>query len=765
MSTRALVPVTILVVLSNAVLLSTAGAAVRDYAVEVSAVVSEAPPRIDFSWPADLTAAQYYVFKKDPADTAWGAPLCVLPGTATAFADTDVQVGRPYEYSFQKNLGVQRDTLLVPDGTAVTFTIRDSWGDGICCFHGLGGFAVSGCGITYAEGGEFGIQQQHSFVTGGGGDPCGELAVTITLDIFGQETTWTLVEDATGQVLGSGGPYEPPRFGHVFAGIRCPPVEDRGAVLLLAEQSVANQLSAELLRLRNDLIGDGYRVRTRTVASAAAVTTVKTLIQDECAGDPTLQTVFLLGHVPVPYSGDMRTGHPDHFGAWPADVYYAELDGPWTDEYVYDVSPARPENDNVPGDGKFDQTWLPSDADLMIGRVDLSRLPAFSWGEVALLRRYLDKDHAFRTGQVVAEERGLIDDNVGLLDGMVPAATGWRNFPVLMGANTAHAGDFFPDLETQSHLWAYGVGGSSFTYCGGVGGTTDFATHTVLAVFTSMYGSYFGDWDNQNNVLRAPLAAQGYPLVCFWSGRPNWNLQHMAMGLPIGHCTRVNQNNATLYRTGEGSRLVHIALMGDPTLRLRAVPAVPQLRCVGSGSGEVQLAWDPPAGAIEGYHVYRASSLGAPFERLTAVPEPGTVFVDRDPLPDNNVYMVRALRLETTGSGTFYNLSCGAIDSLRASSVEEQGLSRLSLVVHPSPVLHEAHVRLGLPRREDAELTIYDLTGAVASSLVRQTLPAGVHAFTWDGTDGNGHRVASGVYLLRLKIGREIIVRRVSLVR
>lgn len=46
--------------------------------------------------------------------------------------------------------------------------------------------------------------------------------------------------------------------------------------------------------------------------------------------------VFLLGRVPVPYSGDIAPdGHQnDHRGAWPCDGYYACLEGIWTDNTV-----------------------------------------------------------------------------------------------------------------------------------------------------------------------------------------------------------------------------------------------------------------------------------------------------------------------------------------------------------------------------------------------------------------------------------------------
>lgn len=52
---------------------------------------------------------------------------------------------------------------------------------------------------------------------------------------------------------------------------------------------------------------------------------------------------------------------------------------------------------NVPGDGKFDQTFIPSTIELEVGRVDLSDLPAFlPKTERDLLRQYLDKNHNFR---------------------------------------------------------------------------------------------------------------------------------------------------------------------------------------------------------------------------------------------------------------------------------------------------------------------------------------------------------------------------------
>ena len=160
----------------------------------------------------------------------------MLEGSATEFIDRAVEIGRTYEYGFYKTRRVICDTLQVPGGTPLTFTIFDSFGDGICCHNGLGYFEVTGCDTTYASGSDYGGSDATSFVA-----ECEDLVVFIAPDIFRQELSWTLVDDLTGETLASGGSYRPLQYGHILAGIEVPVCEDRGTVLLLVDDNLAGR--------------------------------------------------------------------------------------------------------------------------------------------------------------------------------------------------------------------------------------------------------------------------------------------------------------------------------------------------------------------------------------------------------------------------------------------------------------------------------------------------------------------------------------------
>lgn len=457
-------------------------------------------------------------------------------------------------------------------------------------------------------------------------------------------------------------------YGYILAGINAPLVEGRGKIVLIVDNTYATDLAAELSRLQSDLTGDGWTVLRHDVSRTETVPNVKALIKADYNADPTnVKAVFLFGHVPVPYSGSFGPdGHPDHQGAWPADVYYGDMDGAWTDSSVNVTSAALSRNWNVPGDGKFDQSDLPSDVELAVGRVDLSLMTCFSnktpsRSEKDLLRQYLNKDHNFRHGLLNVARRGVVADNFGEFSGQAFAASGWRNFAPMFGANnnTAVGANYFPTVAGQSYLWSYACGGGSFYTCGGVGSSDDFANIDIQSVFTMFFGSYFGDWDSESDFLRAPLGSTSYALVSLWAGRPHWFVHQMALGETIGSSTRLSQNNNGLYLAqNPGTRQVHVSLMGDPSLRMH--PVVPPSNLSGAvTSTTVTLSWAPSTDSnVQGYHVYRATSANGPFTRITGTsPITGTTFVDT--ITGDHTYMVRAVKLETSSSGTYFNPSQG----------------------------------------------------------------------------------------------------------
>jgi hypothetical protein len=462
-------------------------------------------------------------------------------------------------------------------------------------------------------------------------------------------------------------------YGYVCAGINAPLIEQRGKLILIVDNLYAADLSAELARLQSDLVGDGWVVLRHDVSRNDSPANIKNIIQSDYVGDPVnVQAVFLFGHVPVPYSGNLNPdGHPNHQGAWPADVYYGDMDGSWTDSSVSNTSAERQANWNVPGDGKFDQSDLPSDVELEVGRVDLSNMTCFSNKtppryELDLLRQYLNKDHNFRHGRLAIQRRGLICDNFGEKSGEAFAASGWRNFAAFFGADNVVAvpgWSFFSTLSSQSYLWSYGCGGGSYYTCDGLGSSDDFATTDVQTVFTMLLGSYFGDWDNESNFLRAPLGSTSSALAVAWAGRPHWFFHHMGIGETIGYSARISQNNKSggLYSAQNyGTYGVHVALLGDPSLRLH--PVVPPSSPNGAvANGNLTLTWTASTDTdLQGYHVYRANTPGGPYLRITgSTPVTDTTFTDSTAGASAYTYMIRAIKLEHSASGTYFNPSQG----------------------------------------------------------------------------------------------------------
>ncbi len=461
-------------------------------------------------------------------------------------------------------------------------------------------------------------------------------------------------------------------YGYLYSGIKAPAKHSRGGILLVIDNLFTSSLAPELQQLRRDLIGDGWRVYTEYVSRSESHYNVKSKILNRYASAPNLKTVFLIGHIPVPYSGTMAPdGHFDHYGAWVCDAYYGDMDeASWTDVSANVTVATDTRNHNIPGDGKFDQSLFPTEIELQVGRVDMYNLPIMEQTEEELLRNYFNKLHAFKHGETATQYQSVVEDNFGVY----PAGSNaWINFSSLVGKDNIDVQDYFSSIEAESYIWSYGSGGGTYTSAAGVVNSNMFKERYAKSIFTMLFGSYFGDWDSQNNLMRVSLAT-GDILTNCWAGFPNWYFHHMGLGENIGLGVTISQNNASevdgYAPRGYYPQWAFMSLLGDPSLRMHYMKPAQNVN-VAIDNGDAFVTWSSPSSrnTLE-YHLYKSSDGGETYERLTEEPLQGTFYIDECVGSGNLSYMVRVIDIEETMTGTYYNMSQGVFADITVTEEE-----------------------------------------------------------------------------------------------
>jgi hypothetical protein len=495
----------------------------------------------------------------------------------------------------------------------------------------------------------------------------------------------------------------------------------RGKVVLVVDRTIASDpdVSWRIERLINDLTGDGWRVLRHDVdrgpvhpydglnisgynlwaaQNAPRVREVRALIKaDYDAAPADVKQVLLLGHIPVPYSGVYTNGslvvgnHSNWGGAYPADFFYGEMtaqywSGGWSDFNVGTDVPVLPgppldrsywEFTNSPEDGKFDQEQLPAAPKLAVGRVDLNNMFFFGVNESTLVARYLDKDHDFRCGNFSVQRKAFngTDANSGDFGPVV----GFERFVGsgnVLSIRTSGS-SWFPYVSgSTSYLLGFGAGfGSPFGSVETVGSSIDFAQTDSHVAFVNLYGSFFGLWDEPDDIMRAVLANPydpangrlGYGLTAAFDGFGIGDefgdldvvLTNRTLGATIGEAML----NQTSYTTAVGW-----ALMGDPTLRLHSIQE-PSNITLAKTQSQVVLNWSSSSDtAVTGYNIYRAPTRRGPYVLVNSDAQvTGNSYTVTRPgsgdAPDN-FYMIRAVKTETTPVGNYTNMSDGLIFSL-----------------------------------------------------------------------------------------------------
>ena len=87
----------------------------------------------------------------------------------------------------------------------------------------------------------------------------------------------------------------------------------------------------------------------------------------------------------------------------------------------------------------------------------------------------------------------------------------------------------------------------------------------------------------------------------------------------------------------------------------------------------------------------------------------------------------------------------------------------LELAVYPNPFRDSAQLVFDVGGKGPVSLAVYNLRGQKVAVLAEGELPAGKHQLAWNGKDRQGHRVASGLYFIRLEQNGRAVSRKAVL--
>lgn len=263
----------------------------------------------------------------------------------------------------------------------------------------------------------------------------------------------------------------------------------------------------------------------------------------------------------------------------------------------------------------------------------------------------------------------------------------------------------------------------------------DFDDKTVKGVFTTLLGSYQGDWNSRSirgnesftdpqgnpglhpvdpnhplrtNIIRSLLASDGDALVSTLY-MPTWFSAMAATGLfvgdapltlgyPVSDGFRDGLNDAQV-----GRGFIVNELFGDPTVRMSVVKPPTNLRAqtLLNGSGQItgrRITWSAPVETgLLGYRLYRASSLDGPFAPIhTGLWTSPLSFDDPYTSTTPAYYMVRAVKTQPipNTTDTYQNASQGVF--AKTTAAQPSGQTFHFATTHEIPVQFDRNVQSAL---------------------------------------------------------------------
>jgi hypothetical protein len=129
------------------------------------------------------------------------------------------------------------------------------------------------------------------------------------------------------------------------------------------------------------------------------------------------------------------------------------------------------------------------------------------------------------------------------------------------------------------------------------------------------------------------------------------------------------------------------------------------------------------------------------------------------------MYVYMSLLGDDERKYSIYRLSQMLITSIAGRPSDSLPINFSLKQNYPNPFNGRTQVEFSVPRKGSITLDVYNLVGRYVVSLFSGQTDAGNHSVTWNGKNAEGGDVASGIYLLRLQVGKEVLIRKMLLIR
>jgi len=121
------------------------------------------------------------------------------------------------------------------------------------------------------------------------------------------------------------------------------------------------------------------------------------------------------------------------------------------------------------------------------------------------------------------------------------------------------------------------------------------------------------------------------------------------------------------------------------------------------------------------------------------------------------------------GAGVDVSEITSWIDNLLLTSVDEIDINLPESIKlrqnYPNPFNPITKIKFEIKNAQHVYLEIFDVTGKLIRKLIDNTMNAGIHELYWDGKNGNGKSVNSGIYLYSLRAGKVTLSKKMTLLR